>query len=63
MVREIILTGLREGIGLAVDSQNKRAFVSDLAGFVRVISLDHPDSGSVIFSGHGPLTGIAYLAA
>jgi DNA-binding beta-propeller fold protein YncE len=61
MVREIILTGLDEGIGLAVDSPGKRVFVSDLAGFVRVVSTDHPDPGSVIFSGHGPLTGIAYL--
>jgi hypothetical protein len=61
MEREIILTGLREGIGLALDHANKRAFVSDLGGFVRVISLDHPDNGSIVFSGHGPLTGIAYL--
>ena len=50
-----------EGIGLALDHAQKRAFVSDLGGFVRVISLDHPDNGSVVFSGHGPLTGIAYL--
>jgi hypothetical protein len=61
MVREIILTGLAEGIGLAIDHANRRVFVSDLGGFVRVISLDHPDNGTVIFSGHGPLTGIAYL--
>jgi hypothetical protein len=61
MVREIILTGLHEGIGLALDHTNKRAFVSDLGGFVQVISLDHPDNGSTVFSGHGPLTGIAYL--
>lgn len=61
MVREIILTGLHEGIGLALDHTNKRAFVSDLGGYVQVISLDHPDNGATIFSGHGPLTGIAYL--
>jgi hypothetical protein len=61
MIREIILTGLNEGIGLALDHANKRAFVSDLGGFVQVISLDHPDNGATIFSGHGPLTGIAYL--
>lgn len=63
MVREIILTGLKEGIGLALDRKNKRAFVSDLGGFVRVMSLDRPQNGRVIFSGHGPLTGIAYLDA
>ncbi|HEY0801748.1 MAG TPA: hypothetical protein VGD54_12950 [Steroidobacteraceae bacterium] len=60
-VREIILTGLHEGIGLAIDRKNRRAFVSDLGGLVRVMSLDHPDDGEIIFSGHGPLTGIAYL--
>jgi hypothetical protein len=63
MIREIILTGLQEGIGLAIDRRNKRAFVSDLGGFVRVMSLAHPDNSKVIFSGHGPLTGIAYLEA
>lgn len=61
MIREIILTGLHEGIGLAIDRRNKRAFVSDLGGFVHMLSLDHPDAGEVIFSGQGPLTGIAYL--
>ena len=61
MIREIILTGLREGIGLALDHKNKRVFVSDLGGFVHVMSLERPDMGKVIFSGHGPLTGIAYL--
>jgi len=61
MVREIILTGLHEGIGLALDHISKRAFVSDLGGFVQMVSLDHPDNGATIFSGHGPLTGIAYL--
>jgi hypothetical protein len=63
MIREIILTGLHEGIGLAIDRINQRAFVSDLGGFVRVMSLDHPDDGEIVYSGHGPLTGIAYLEA
>lgn len=61
MAPEIILTGLQEGIGLAIDRKRRRAFVSDLGGFVRVVGLDHPDGGDVVFSGHGPLTGIAYL--
>jgi hypothetical protein len=61
-VHEIILTGLQEGIGLAIDKENNRAFISDLGGTVRVMSLAHPDQGHVVFSGHGPLTGIAYLA-
>jgi hypothetical protein len=63
MVREIVLTGLKEGIGLAIDRKNNRAFVSDLGGFVRVMSLERPDNGKVIFSGQGPFTGIAYLNA
>jgi len=63
MIREIILTGLQEGIGLAINRANQRAFVSDLGGFVRVMSLEHPSVGEVIYSGHGPLTGIAYLEA
>jgi hypothetical protein len=62
MIREIVLTGLKEGIGLAIDRKNNRAFVSDLGGFVRVMSLEGPDNSKVIFSGHGPLTGIAYLS-
>jgi hypothetical protein len=62
-VRDIILNGLQEGIGLALDPKHRRAFVSDLGGFVRVVSLDHSDNGKVVFSGHGPLTGIAYLDA
>jgi len=61
ITREIILTGLQEGIGLAIDRKNSRVFVSDLGGFVRALSLDHPGEAKVIFSGHGPLTGIAYL--
>jgi hypothetical protein len=63
MVHEIILGGLHEGIGLAIDRRNRRAFVSDLGGFVHVLSLDHPADARVIFSGRGPLTGIAYLEA
>jgi hypothetical protein len=60
---EIILRGLHEGIGLAIDHANRRAFVGDLGGYVRTLRLDRPDEGSVIFSGHGPLTGVAYCAA
>lgn len=60
--REMILGGLQEGIGLAIDGPRNRAFVGDLGGFVRVVDLDHPHASSVVFSGHGPLTGIAYLS-
>ncbi|MGI4876569.1 MAG: YncE family protein [Janthinobacterium lividum] len=63
VVREILLTGVHEAIGLTIDQAHRRAFVSDLGGFVRVVALDHPGDERIIFSGHGPLTGIAYLAA
>ena len=63
MAREVLLSGLHEGIGLALDRKNKRVFVSDLGGFVRVMSLERTEEAKVIFSGHGPLTGIAYLDA
>lgn len=63
MTREIILTGLQEAIGLAIDRKNKRVFVGDLGGSVRVMSLERSEEAKVIFSGHGPLTGIAYLEA
>jgi hypothetical protein len=42
-------TGLKEGIGLAIDRKNNRAFVSDLGGFVRVMSPERPDNGKIVF--------------
>jgi hypothetical protein len=63
LVREIVFTGLHEGIGLAVDRKGGRAFVSDLGGYVHAVGLDRPGEATPIFSGHGPLTGIAILAA
>lgn len=59
--REVVLSGLHEGIGLAIDHRGNRAFVSDLGGYVHVVGLDQPEDSRIIFSGHGPLTGIAYL--
>lgn len=59
--RRILLGGLQEGIGLAIDRSGNRAFVADLGGFVRMVDLDDPGNARVVFSGHGPITGIAYL--
>jgi sugar lactone lactonase YvrE len=56
---EILLSNLNEGIGLALDSAHKRAFVSDLGGNVRVASLDHSHEPRVILEGRDFLTGIA----
>jgi hypothetical protein len=58
---EIILSGLEEGIGLALDLAGRCAYVSDLGGAIRRVMLDRPDAGEVVFSGQGPLTGIAFL--
>ncbi|MHA6203450.1 hypothetical protein ACXU4B_03385 [Dyella soli] len=55
---EILLSGLAEGIGLALDSARERAFVSDLGGNIRLAALDGPNQPRVIRSGLGPLTGI-----
>jgi hypothetical protein len=62
ITREIILDGLHEAIGLTIDRKSQRAFVSDLSGAVTVVGLTPPQDGEVVFSGQGPLTGIAFLA-
>jgi hypothetical protein len=61
--REVVLSGLHEGIGLTMDQKGGRAFVSDLGGFVHSVNLKHPEDSCIVFSGHGPLTGIAYLSS
>lgn len=61
LVREILMSGLKEAIGLALDRRNRRAFVADLGGAVHVASLDRPGAPETVFADHGPITGIAYL--
>jgi DNA-binding beta-propeller fold protein YncE len=56
---EILLGGLQEGIGLALDRASNQAFVSDLGGNIRVVALSDAASPRVIRSGLGALTGIA----
>lgn len=58
---EIIAEGLHEGIGLALDHANSRAFTADLGGRVCVVSLAPGSEFRVIASQMGILTGIAYL--
>jgi DNA-binding beta-propeller fold protein YncE len=48
-----------EGIGLALDLDNQRMFVTDLAGSVYCANLDGSNKKAVVFAG-GNLTGIAY---
>jgi hypothetical protein len=56
---EIVFNHLMEGIGLALDLENKRMFVTDLAGSVYSANLDGSNKRAVIFA-QGNLTGIAY---
>jgi hypothetical protein len=56
---EIVFNHLMEGIGLALDLENKRMFVTDLAGSVYSANLDGSNKKVVIFA-QGNLTGIAY---
>lgn len=58
----ILLAGLDEAIGLALDHEGRRVFVSDLGGNLRVVSLDRPgESRAILQGGQGKFTGIAYL--
>jgi hypothetical protein len=56
---EIVINHLMEGIGLALDLENGRMFVTDLAGSVYSANLDGSNKKPVIFA-QGNLTGIAY---
>jgi len=56
---EIVFNHLMEGIGLALDLENKRMFVTDLAGSVYSANLDGTNREAVVFA-QGNLTGIAY---
>jgi hypothetical protein len=56
---EIVFSHLMEGIGLALDLDNGRMFVTDLAGSVYSANLDGSNKKAVIFA-QGNLTGIAY---
>ncbi len=61
---EVLLSNLEEAIGLALDLPGRRAFVTELVGGnVRVVDLDHPGEGKVIYHTKGRLVGMAYLRA
>jgi hypothetical protein len=57
---EVIATGLQEGIGLAIDHANQRAFTTELGGEVRVAPLKAKAQFTTIAK-LGILTGIAYV--
>jgi sugar lactone lactonase YvrE len=56
---QIMLTHLMEGIGIALDLDGQRMFVTDLAGSVYSARLDGTDKKALLFA-QGNLTGIAY---
>jgi sugar lactone lactonase YvrE len=56
---EIIFRNLMEGIGIALDHEGNRMFMTDLAGTVYSASLDGAKPSVVLFA-QGNLTGIAY---
>jgi hypothetical protein len=58
---EVLATGLQEGIGLAIDHANQRAFTTELGGVVRVAPL-HSNTQFTTIAKLGVLTGIAYVA-
>ncbi len=57
---EILVSGLQEGIGIALDVHGGRMFFTDLGGNVYSARMD--GSGKkVLLAGVGSLTGIAYV--
>jgi sugar lactone lactonase YvrE len=56
---EILFSHLMEGIGIALDRQGGRMFVTDFAGSVYCANLDGSGQKTLLFA-QGNLTGIAY---
>jgi len=56
---DILLTHLEEGIGIALDFQGSRMFLTDLAGSIYSAKLDGSEKKPVLVA-QGNLTGIAY---
>ena len=57
--QEILVTGLMEGIGLALDLKHDRMFFADLGGSVYSAKLDGSDKKALTVA-QGNLTGVAY---
>ena len=56
---EIVFNHLMEGIGLSLDLENKRMFLTDLGGSVYTANLDGSNKRNIVFA-EGNLSGIAY---
>ena len=57
--QQILVSDLKEGIGIALDLRGRRMFVTDLGGNVYSAGLDGADKKTLL-TGQGSLTGIAY---
>ena len=57
---EILVSGLREGIGISLDGKGGRMFFTDLGGTVGSANLDGSNR-KVVLNGQGVLTGIVYV--
>lgn len=59
--REVLARDLKEGIGVSLDPEGRRAFVTDLGGNVRELDIDTMHASHFTTVAHlGPLTGIDY---
>ena len=58
--QQIVMRGLQEGIGIALDIAGRRLFVTDLGGNVYRAGLDGADRQTIL-RGQGTLSGIAYV--
>jgi DNA-binding beta-propeller fold protein YncE len=58
--QQILMSNLKEGIGIALDVKNGRMYVTDLGGTVYSARLDGSDNRTLL-TGQGSLTGIAYV--
>jgi hypothetical protein len=56
---EIVFNHLMEGIGLSLDLENKRLFLTDLGGSVYSANLDGSNKKNLLIA-QGNLSGIAY---
>jgi hypothetical protein len=57
---EILVSGLKEGIGMTLDLKDGRMFYTDLSGNVYGANVDGSDA-KVLVSGQGALTGIVWV--
>jgi hypothetical protein len=56
---EILFSHLMEAIGIALDHEHGRMFITDFGGSVYSANLDGSDQKTLLFA-QGNLTGIAY---